>query len=265
MAALRTLLSFHVLTSLGASALILQTFLFSHLPVDYLLLTLGFLLTLSGYHVYHLSLPAKSSGRSRVRWIWVLSALLPVLFLIFLRPASLWVILSVTLLGMAYRFITAPSARFPGRGGLKPVLLALVWTGCTMGLPLAATGFSIDTGWVYHSLQRFCFLLMLCVVFDIRDERSDRRAGRRSWFSPTPLASWPVLFVGLTVMGMTAVMSGFWLGLSGSQICLAGMALLPALLILPFSIRPRGFYFYALLVDGLMLVSTLLTYLMSIE
>lgn len=62
-----------------------------------------------------------------------------------------------------------------GIASLKIVIIALVWTGVTLIIPLLHTEKPVDTNFVLAALQRFLFVIVLTLPFDIRDLRFDKR------------------------------------------------------------------------------------------
>ena len=58
-------------------------------------------------------------------------------------------------------------------GGLKVFLIALVWVGVTVFIPLLNNHFSIDRMVVIVSVQRFLLVIMLMLPFEIRDLQFD--------------------------------------------------------------------------------------------
>ncbi|MDO5972140.1 hypothetical protein Q4Q35_20260 [Flavivirga aquimarina] len=58
-------------------------------------------------------------------------------------------------------------------GGLKIYLIALIWTGVTVLLPLINNNYSIDTDVVITVIQRCLFIMVLMLPFEIRDLRYD--------------------------------------------------------------------------------------------
>lgn len=58
-------------------------------------------------------------------------------------------------------------------GGLKVYIIALVWTGVTVFLPLIALDYKINTDVVLLAIQRFLFVVVLMLPFEIRDLKFD--------------------------------------------------------------------------------------------
>ena len=130
---------------------------------------------------------------------------------------------------------------------LKGFLIALVWSAVTVGLP--ALVMHRPLAQVAGLLgQRFCLIVALTIVFDIRDYGRDRRAGTRTFPGVLGVARAKQLALALLAVSVT-------LGLERGAAPLA--VLLPALLsaaVVLAAEESRGDYFYALLTDGLLLV-----------
>lgn len=130
---------------------------------------------------------------------------------------------------------------------LKGFLIASVWTAVTAGLPGLALHRPLAQ--VAGLLgQRFCLVLALTIVFDVRDYGRDQRAGTRTF--PGVLGVARAKQLALVFLAASVV-----LGLERGAPPLA--VLLPGLLttgVVLAAEESRGDYFYALLTDGLLLV-----------
>lgn len=58
-------------------------------------------------------------------------------------------------------------------GGLKIYLIALVWMGVTVFLPLVENNYTIDTDVILTAGQRYTYILVLMLPFEIRDLKFD--------------------------------------------------------------------------------------------
>ncbi|MDO7873386.1 hypothetical protein Q5H93_01490 [Hymenobacter sp. ASUV-10] len=150
-----------------------------------------------------------------------------------------------------------PLARWRGRPRalrdvplLKVFLIAGVWTMVTAGLPTLLLHQPI--GAVAGLLgQRFCLVLALAIVFDIRDYSRDRRAGTRTF------PGW------LGVAGARGVALGFLvlsagLGLAwGAPVRVLLLTVPAAAAVILLAEESRGDYFFALVTDGVLLLPVL--------
>jgi hypothetical protein len=133
---------------------------------------------------------------------------------------------------------------------LKVFLIAGVWATVTVCLPALALRqpLASTTGLL---AQRFCLVVALAIVFDIRDFSRDRAASLRTF--PT------VLGVG----GAKAISLAF---LAGSVALGLGRGSAPLVVLLPVAVaavvvllarETRGDYFFALVTDGVLLMQAL--------
>lgn len=60
---------------------------------------------------------------------------------------------------------------------LKVFIIAFIWTAVTFGLPFieSATPFEYDVQLYFEILERFCWILLLLIPFEIRDYNYDRQ------------------------------------------------------------------------------------------
>ena len=130
---------------------------------------------------------------------------------------------------------------------LKGFLIASVWTAVTVGLPALLLHHPVRA--VAGLLgQRFCLIMVITILFDIRDYGRDRRAGTRTFPGVLGVA-------GAKRLALAFLIGSVGLGLARGAAPLA--VLLPALLtaaVVRAAEETRGEYFYALLTDGLLLV-----------
>jgi 4-hydroxybenzoate polyprenyltransferase len=133
---------------------------------------------------------------------------------------------------------------------LKGFLIATVWTAVTVGLPVLLLQQPAAAAAGLFG-QRFCLIMVITIVFDIRDYGRDRRAGTRTFPGVLGVPMAKRLALGFLVVSMA-------LGLARGAPPLA--VLLPGLLsagVVSAAEESRGDYFYALLTDGLLVVQGL--------
>ncbi len=130
---------------------------------------------------------------------------------------------------------------------LKVFLIAGVWSAVTVGLPALALHQPLASARGLLA-QRFCLVVALAIVFDIRDYSRDQVAGLRTF--PTVLGVAGAKAVALSFLGGAVA-----LGLAREAAPLA--VLLPAALaaaVIGAARETRGDYFFAFLTDGVLLV-----------
>lgn len=133
---------------------------------------------------------------------------------------------------------------------LKGFLIAVVWTAVTVGLPMLLLRQPVAAAAGLLG-QRFCLIMVITIVFDIRDYGRDRRAGTRTFPGVLGVAAAKWLALGFLAV---SVALGLARGVSPVAV------LLPGLLsagVVRAAEESRGDYFYALLTDGLLVVQAL--------
>ncbi|MBO2008641.1 UbiA family prenyltransferase [Hymenobacter negativus] len=138
---------------------------------------------------------------------------------------------------------------------LKIFLIAGVWSAITVGLPTLALHRPLAEA-VGLLAQRFCLVLALAIVFDIRDLSRDQAAGTRTF--PVVLGIAGAKVSALTFLAGAMVL-GFERGAPPLGLALTALA---AATVIVLADERRSDYFFALWADGVLLVPALL-YLLS--
>jgi 4-hydroxybenzoate polyprenyltransferase len=131
---------------------------------------------------------------------------------------------------------------------LKVFLIAGVWSAVTVGLPALALHQPLASA-LGLLAQRFCLVTALAIVFDIRDYSRDQAAGLRTF--PTVLG-----VAGAKAISLSFLAGAVALGLAREAAPLA--VLLPAALaaaVILAARETRGDYFFALVTDGVLVVT----------
>ncbi|MEX2403396.1 MAG: hypothetical protein WD625_04635, partial [Balneolales bacterium] len=124
--------------------------------------------------------------------------------------------------------------------GAKIFVIALVWTGVTVWLPAldAQLSFSADVGII--SLQRFLFVMVLILPFDIRDIRFDTE---QLGTVPQLVGVEKTRSIGLVLLGIVVLLELFQPSASGPEIAvMAAMAIFTAWLVQKSVIRQNRYY-----------------------
>ena len=144
-------------------------------------------------------------------------------------------------------------------GLFKTVLLAFTWAYITTilpSVPLLKTSF---VPVLVLLLARFCFMLLLCIIFDKRDITVDKSHGLHSLATDTPVKILNsiiyVVFILYFIMGLLLRFhfndkpQMFAFLITGGFVWW----------VYTLSLKKQGYLFYYFLVDGLMLVSATMT------
>jgi 4-hydroxybenzoate polyprenyltransferase len=134
---------------------------------------------------------------------------------------------------------------------LKVFLIAGVWSAITVGLPTLAEHRPLPEA-VPLLAQRFCLVLALAIVFDIRDLSRDRVAGTRTF--PVVLGLAGAKAVSLAFLAGAMVL-GAERGVPPLGLLLTCLSAASAILLAD---EKRGDYFFAFFADGVLLVPAVL-------
>lgn len=137
---------------------------------------------------------------------------------------------------------------------LKVFLIAGVWSAVTVGVPTLALHRPLaDAAGLLA--QRFCLVLSLAIVFDIRDLSRDQVAGTHTF--PVVLG-----LAGAKAVALAFLAGAMALGLErGAPPLGLGLTGLAAASVIVLADERRSDYFFALLADGVLLVPALLYFL----
>lgn len=177
---LKNLFSFYIASSihvaLSATALTIMSLLTFNLMLDLNLLLFVFFGTITGYNFvkyagiakfYHLRLELP------LKLMQIFSFFCFLILIFFLLQLPFRVLLWVSFFGLLTGFYAVPI--FGDRKnlrmyyGLKVYLIAIVWAGVTVILPLVFWDLTFNTTVFLELLQRFVFIMVLILPFEIRD------------------------------------------------------------------------------------------------
>lgn len=156
-----------------------------------------------------------------------------------------------------------PVVRFRGRWrrlkalpGAKLILIALVWTYATAGLPIIESGITLDRSAWLVLLARLFFIAAVALPFDLPDMQRDRRSGIATL--PTMLGVVATRNAAFLLIATSAALSVFtpWPTASALLISCACVAGLIAML------RPdRGVLYFMVALDGMLLIQAALLWI----
>lgn len=273
---LRFILSHSIFVAVCAAALCWQTVLLLRLTEDYLLYTFVFFATLCSYNLYWLmsryffrprgmSIAELISGTPVQAALFLVSAAGTGIF--YFKSGLTWLeVLPAVLLTLVYsgQLIPLPQFRFTRRVGiLKTILLAFTWTYVTALLPIMHLGLQVDEPGLFIISRRFLFMLMLCIIFDSRDIAVDKIRGLRSL--ATELSSRTLgllIFIIFGVLFLSNFLSVRF-GISTAHMIALQVSTVVLLITYYYSTKKQGYYFYYFFVDGMMLFSALVTYIVG--
>ncbi len=273
---LKFLLSHSIFVSLCAFALCYQTFLLLHQPIDWNICFVVFWTTLAAYNLYWGISKWNLEKKNRFN----ISHYFLNLFLIFLSSIAILFYFPIVV-SMGIYFIIpvittilyfSPllikndfSDKYLKIGLLKTILLAFTWSFATVIIPAHSIYLSDQNHVLFIFLLRFLFLLTLCIIFDSRDSKVDLFHGVKSLATELSEKSVHVLMflIFLTEILLLIFLSKFMIEIR-QVFVLMTTAVLSILCYLLSIKKERSYYFYYFFVDGLMLFSSIASYIATI-
>ena len=182
-----------------------------------------------------------------------------------LREHTLWIALAIVLTFL----YSAPKIPWPIFKQLKriaigkTIFLSFVWTYVTTALPLIISKATWDWNAILFCTSRFFFIYAICIIFDYRDREFDRKEGIRSmitYFSERGVDF--IFYLSLLVFGMSTAALYFF----GLSWLISILLFIPGIIVLGLyntSKRSRSDWLYYFVLDGLMMLPSLLTLMVS--
>ena len=145
-----------------------------------------FFASITGYNFVKYVGLAKFHHRSLANWLKVIQLFSLIAFLlmsyyfIFLKLSSMLYVIALAIITFLYaipliprKYVFDEQQKLRDIGGLKVYVIALVWMLTTVILPLIENDKSLNTDVLITSMQRFCFIIVLMLPFEIRDLNYD--------------------------------------------------------------------------------------------
>lgn len=187
---LKPLFDFYINSSIHVALAVFSmtyvTLLELNLPTDWPLLLFTFFSTITGYNFVKYFGMAKFHHRRLSDWLKVIQIfslicfLLMLWFLFQLKPKTIIYIGIFGLVTFLYAIPFLPKRYFMDQqknlrniGGLKVYVIALVWAGVTVLLPIFDANGVFNTNAWLMTLQRFLLVMLLMLPFEIRDLKYD--------------------------------------------------------------------------------------------
>jgi hypothetical protein len=270
MRAVQFVFSHALFAAICAVALCFETVWLIGLGHDWYLYAFVFFATLGSYN-FHLLMGALYAEGSSLKVLlrkhivalgfMIVSAI--VLLCLLPKLWHVWPYLLIAAVATAsYSLVLLPVAALaPLRrvGFAKTLLLALTWTFVTALLPLQKSLGSLQPVELVFILQRFFLILQLCLLFDLRDTAIDKIKGLHSL--ATDMSPVAVQWFFYILAGAYLLASGF-LALLLQQFAMALAFLCVQIVFVALCQVPmqrRSYLFYYFFVDGVMLLSVLLS------
>jgi hypothetical protein len=272
---LRFILSHSIFIAICAVALCFQTALLLHIPLTFTFYAFVFFSTVSSYNFYWLLSGYSLSDRSLYLHLKrQLSNLLVftvssagLIISIYHLPHLLPEIGVAVMLTLLYALPLLPfrlSVLARKAGVAKTMLLAFSWAFITVYLPYQYAPDGNRYIMLLLLINRFLFMLMLCIIFDARDTSVDKIRGLQSL---TTLLSAKTVQQIMLLIFTAYLINGIVLRMYYQEIAQIAALLVSGgftAVVYILSLKKRSYFFYYFIVDGLMLFSALAAYVASI-
>ncbi len=259
--------SIHV--ALAVSSLTWITLLNYELPLDENILFFIFFASVTGYNFVKYFGLAKFHHRQLDNWlkliqIFSFSCFIGLCYFAFLlNPKTLIYIFSTAIITFLYAipFLTKRlfiNNKYSLRGikGLKIYIIALVWVGVTVFIPLINNNFRINFDVIITAFQRFLFIMVLMFPFEIRDMRFDNL---KLSTIPQKIGIKRTKVIGLLLLVGFLFLESFKDEINSKSVTVLILISVITLLFLVFSEENRAKYYSSFWVEGLPILWLLLT------
>ena len=269
---LKQILNFYINSSIHVALAVFSlsyiTFLEFNISYDNSVLYFIFYASITGYNFVKYFEVTKFHHRSLSTWlklIQIFSLLCFVLMCYYsfrLEKITMFYITVFAVLTFLYTIPFIPKRKLLNKqsnlrniGGLKVFLIAFVWTGVTVFIPLLNNHLSIDKGVIIESVQRFLIVIMLMLPFEIRDLQFD---SLKLYTIPQNLGIKGTKILGVFIGLLMFVLEFLKTDEPINQIIVLLIIILLTLSLILFSKEKQGRYYAAFWVEGIPILWLLL-------
>jgi hypothetical protein len=268
-------LSNSVFIAFCAMAMVMQTLQLFAMPENYPLVIFVFFATIGSYNFYWLISILSSGKKNSFRNILTGSMFLimivigiagMLLTVVYLENFYFHFLVSIILISL-YSFPVLRFKRlnfFRYIGFLKTIILAFAWMYVTGFIPLQKNLNQLNYPEYLFLTGRFIFIFILSIIFDNRDVHVDKLNGLYSLATHLEAKRLKLLVYLLFICW---ILANYFLGIQSGEIknsIALQCTTMVTLIVFYFSLRKQGYLFYYFFVDGLMILSFILTSLASI-
>lgn len=268
MTLLRQLFDFYINASIHVALSVFSltwiTLMEYQIPYDYNVLYFVFFSTIVGYNFVKYSGIAKFHQRSLAGWLKAIQVFSLVCFLLVwyyafkLNSVSLPYVLGFAIITFLYAIPILPKHLYLDSkqnlrniSGLKIYLIAFVWTGVTVFLPLINNQYSLDYNVVITGIQRFIFIIVLMLPFEIRDMQYD---SLKLGTIPQKIGVKRAKIVGVLLLFAFFCLEFFKSNATCYSLITLGVLVWITMVSLAYSKKEQGAYYSSFVVEGLPIV-----------
>ncbi|MEO7961269.1 MAG: UbiA family prenyltransferase [Ginsengibacter sp.] len=261
-----------------AVALSIETNILLHLPLNNIsFYCFVFGATLVQYNLHYIVKKTAVEGSERLEWslhnkalhtaMFLTGCILIIISLFSFRLQHFYVLSILGVIAFLYSYPALPfgkKRRIKEYGLLKILTLALLWTLVTVWFPVS--NMVVDkTLYLVIFCERFVFMFVLCLLFDIRDIEIDRKETIRTL--PVILGRYTSYKLAILALFLFLLIVFSHFLYSGETAVLAALALsaITTLVAIDYSRRNNSDFLYLAGIDGMMLIQAGLIYLVTVK
>lgn len=243
------------------------------IPYDETVLYFIFYASITGYNFVKYFGIAKFHHRRLViwlKWIQILSFVCFCLMCFYAYQLEFSTLLWVSIFGLTTFFYAMPflpkhffvdsQQNLRSIGGIKVYIIALCWMGVTVFLPLINNGKVMTTDVILAALQRFLFVMVLMLPFEIRDLKYD---SFKLDTIPQKIGIKKSKILGVLMLILIFVLEFFKDEIALNQIISLLIVTLVTLMFVLFSKKEQGHYFSSFWVEGVPILWLILLLLLT--
>ncbi|MEN3323018.1 hypothetical protein VP395_04715 [Mariniflexile soesokkakense] len=272
MKVLKQLFSFYINSSIHVALSVLSltciTLLEYGIPYDESLLFFVFFASISGYNFVKYFGIAKFHHRSLANWLKTIQIFSFLCFIFMCHYAlhlpmnTMVFIVGLGLVTFFYAIPFLPKHLFLDSknnlrnvGGVKVYLIALVWAGVTVFIPIINNGYAVNAGVVITGIQRFVFIVVLMLPFEIRDLMYD---SLKLATIPQKIGVKQTKIIGVVLLVFFFFLEFFKFEVTTGNLLVAALISVVTSLFVMCSVKEQGKYYSSFWVEGLPILWLLL-------
>lgn len=262
---LKQLFDFYINASIHVASSVLAltwvSFIRLEIPCDFSVLLFNFFATITGYNFVKYFGLAKFHHRSLTNWLKAVQlfsfiCFFALVYFAFKLEAVTWCyILVLATITFLYAIPFLPRNIFVDSkqnlreiGGLKIYIIALVWSVATVLLPVVENGVLFSADVFIMMLQRFVFVLVLMLPFEIRDLSYD---SLKLSTLPQRIGVYKTKAIGVCLLGVFFFLEFFKDTMNYNAVFILAVVVFITMLFIVFSKENQRKYYSSFWVEGL--------------
>jgi hypothetical protein len=265
MKGLRQLFDFYINSSIHVALAVVSlswlTLLEFDISYDGSILIFIFFASVTGYNFVKYFGLAKFHHRSLANWLKLIQVFSFFCFVLMcfyafkIETKTLLYIVGLGVITFLYaipflpkRFLFDEKQNLRNVGGIKIYVIALVWSGVTVILPLVNNDIAISEDVIFTAIQRFVFVIVLTLPFEIRDLQFD---SLKLATIPQKIGEQWTKIMGMILLVLFYFLEFFKIELDWKSLIIVSMITLMTFLLLICAKKNQGKYYSGFWVEGI--------------